>query len=73
MNFTDLRLKRSLEIPPEDVEGGIFGVFFRYNSRQKVASDDYPVWLKSGSARMSVYNLVILGQTVLEIFDPLSL
>ena len=41
----DPRLKRSREIPPEAVYGGIFDVFFAVTPNWNWLAMSYPVWL----------------------------
>ena len=73
LKFHDPRLNRSRNIRLKGVVTGIFDSFFRDNFRPEVASDvksgvvvdRRPVWVLA-------WNLIILGQTVLELFEPLT-
>ena len=70
----DPRLNRSWEIPPEAVDGGIFDRVLNFdNCQPEVASDDISGVVVDPTGMDVVSNLVILGQTVLEIYDCLTL
>ena len=73
VKFRDHRLNRSREIPPKAVGGSIFNGFFLDNFRLEVVSDVISSVAVAWSVWMSVPNLVSLGRTVLEIFEPISL
>ena len=73
VKFGDPRLNRSREIPPEAVGGGIFDGFLRDNFRQEITSDIISgVVVEHVGMHVPVKFVVILGQTVLEIFEPLT-
>ena len=71
VKFRDPHLNHSQEIAPDAIGGGILDGLFEITSGRKKIVTSYPVWLESRSVRMS--NMVILGQTVFEIFERLTL
>ena len=69
VKFRDPRVNRSGEIRHEVIGGGIFDSFFRDNFRPEVAS----VVVSRAVVEVGTDVGVILGQTVLEIRQPLTL
>ena len=73
VKFGDPRTNCAREIPTEAVGGGIFDGFCAMTSNWKQIVMSYQVWPQSSLVWMSMQNLVILGQTGLEIYDSLTL
>ena len=74
--YCDPRLNHSVEIVPEFILDGTVDSFFRNNFRPEVATDV----ISGTDCRVCVYVgmevrvfFVIPGQTVLEIYEPLTL